>query len=86
MSNVTKQARVLAALQTNEKGLTEKQMSARFGVASPRATVFALRNKGYAIYANRNTDTAGRTKTFYRLGTPTRAVVAAGYKALTAGV
>lgn len=84
MMNVTKTSRVLAALQSNEKGLTEKQMSARFGVAAPRATIFSLRNKGYAIYANRKTDTAGRTKTFYRLGTPTRAVVAAGYKSLSA--
>jgi predicted ArsR family transcriptional regulator len=84
MSNVTKTARVLNALSVAGKGLTEKQMTARFGVVSPRAIVHALRNKGYAIYANQNTDTAGRTKTFYRLGTPTRAVVAAGYRAMSA--
>ena len=46
----------------------------------------ALRMKGFAIYANQNTDTKGRTKTFYRLGTPSRAVVAAGYRALAAGL
>lgn len=40
--------------------------------------------KGFAVYANQRTDTAGRTKTFYRVGTPSRAVVAAGYKALAA--
>ena len=84
MMNVTKTSRVLAALQSNEKGLTEKQISARFGVAAPRGAIFNLRSKGYAIYANRKTDTAGRTKTFYRLGTPTRAVVAAGYRSLSA--
>ena len=84
--NVTKEARVLEALQTNNKGLTAAQIESRFGVGNARSTVSALRMKGFAIYANQSTDTKGRTKTFYRLGTPSRAVVAAGYKALAAGL
>ena len=44
--------------------------------------VSSLRMKGFPIYANEHTDTKGRTKTFYRLGTPSRKVIAAGYKAL----
>jgi len=40
--------------------------------------------KGFAIFANQHTDTKGRSKTFYRLGTPPRSVVAAGYRALAA--
>jgi len=40
--------------------------------------------KGFAIYANESTDTKGRVKIKYRLGRPSRAVVAAGYKALAA--
>jgi predicted transcriptional regulator len=79
----TKQDRVLAALRNGEE-LTGKQIRARFGVGNPRATVSALRMKGFAIYANERTDTKGRTKSFYRLGTPSRAVVAAGYRALAA--
>jgi predicted ArsR family transcriptional regulator len=88
MSNtlITKEARVLDALQANNKGLTAAQIEARFGVGNARSTVSALRMKGYAIYANQNTDTKGRTKTFYRLGTPSRAVVAAGYRAMAAGL
>jgi len=85
MTVVTKEARVLSALQTNDKGLTAAQMTSRFGVANPTATVTALRQKGYAIYANRMTNKGGETRTFYRLGTPSRAVVAAGYKAIAAG-
>ena len=86
MSNVvTKEARVLEALQTNTRGLTAAQIESRFGVGNARSTVSALRMKGYAIYANQHTDTKGRTKTFYRLGTPSRAVVAAGYRAIAAG-
>jgi predicted ArsR family transcriptional regulator len=82
---VTKETRVLEALRTNTTGLTAAQIEARFGVGNARSTVSALRMKGYAIYANQRTDTKGRTKTFYRLGTPSRAVVAAGYRALARG-
>lgn len=81
---VTKESRVLAALQADSKGLTAAQMSARFGVANPTATITSLRQKGFAIYANRLTNKGGETRTFYRLGTPSRSVVAAGYRAIAA--
>ncbi len=77
----SKQARVLAALESVEKGLTAKQIEARFG-GNATATVSDLRFKGFPIYANKHTDTKGRTKTFFRLGTPSRKVLAAGYRAL----
>jgi predicted ArsR family transcriptional regulator len=90
MSNTTttstKEGRVLEALKANDRGLTAAQIESQFGVGNARSTVSALRMKGYAIYANQKTDTKGRTKTFYRLGTPSRAVIAAGYKALAAGL
>jgi predicted ArsR family transcriptional regulator len=89
MSNtntVTKENRVLEALRANDRGLTAAQIETRFGVGNARSTVSALRMKGFAIYANQLTDTKGRTKTFYRLGTPSRAVVAAGYRALAQGL
>jgi predicted ArsR family transcriptional regulator len=81
----TKESRVLEALRENNKGLTAAQIETRFGVGNARSTVSSLRMKGYAIYANRHTDTKGRVKTFYRLGTPSREVVAAGYRALAQG-
>ena len=77
----SKQARVLAALEAVEKGLTAKQIEARFG-GNATATVSDLRFKGFPIYANQHTDAKGRTKTFFRLGTPSRKVLAAGYRAL----
>lgn len=85
MSTTTKKAALLAALQKTYRGLTAAQIEARFQVSNPRATISDLRMDGFAIYANKHTDTKGRVKTFYRLGTPSRAVVAAGYKALAAG-
>ena len=77
----SKSARVLAALESGEE-LTGKQIASRFSVGNPRALVSALRMNGYAIYANQRTDTKGRVKTKYRIGTAARSVVAAGYRAI----
>ena len=77
----TGQDKVLAVLKTGV-ALTAKQIEARFGVGNARSTVSALRMKGFAIYCNESVDTKGRVKNKYRLGTPSRAVVAAGYRAL----
>ena len=83
--NVSKQSRVLEALQSGEQ-LTAKQIAARFGVKNPTATISDIRLSGFAVYANKHTDTKGRVSTKYRLGTPSREVVAAGYKALAMGL
>ena len=81
---MTKSERLVEALRKGEE-LTAAQIKQRFGIANPTATVSDLRlNGGYAVYANQHTDTKGRVSTKYRLGTPSRAVVAAGYRALAA--
>lgn len=83
---MTKQERLLEVLQSGES-LTAKQIGARFGIANPTATVSDLRlHGGFAVYANQHTDTKGRVTTKYRLGRPSRAVVAAGYRAIAAGM
>lgn len=86
MSITTKKGAVLEALQNTNRGLTAAQIEARFGVGNARATISDLRFDGYAIYANSHTDTKGRTKTFYRLGTPNRAMVRAAFAAQAAGL
>ena len=80
-ANVTKTAKVLAALE-NGTELTGKQISARFGVKNVRALISSLRMQGYSVYCNQRTNGSGETTSKYRLGTPSRAVVAAGYQAL----
>jgi hypothetical protein len=80
-TTVNKTDRVLSAFEAGET-LTAAQIKARFGIANPRALVSSLRMKGYAVYGNARTNSKGETRTFYRLGTPSRSVVAAGYKAL----
>jgi predicted transcriptional regulator len=82
---MTKSSKLLAAFQSGEK-LTAAQITARFGIKNPRATVSDLRFSGYAIYANQHKDTKGRETTKYRLGNPSKRVIAAGYKALAAGL
>lgn len=81
----TKSGKLLEALQSGER-LTAKQIGARFGIANPTATVSDLRFNGYAIYANKHVDTKGRQTTKYRLGTPSRKLIAAGYRAMAAGL
>jgi hypothetical protein len=79
---MTKSERLIEAFEKGAE-LTAKQITQRFGFANPTATVSDLRLRtGLAIYANKRTNKLGGTYTKYRLGTPSRAVVAAGYKAL----
>jgi predicted ArsR family transcriptional regulator len=81
----SKQERLLEAFQSGEQ-MTAAQIKQRFSIANPTATVSDLRYEGFAIYANKHTDTKGRTTTKYRLGTPSREIVAAGYRALALGL
>jgi len=82
MTTQTKTQRLVDALQNGEQ-LTSKQIAARFGIANPTATVSDLRLRhGYAVYGNQKSDSRGRVTTKYRLGTPPRSVIAAGFRAL----
>ncbi len=79
--NTTKAAKVVAALE-NGTELTAKQISARYGVKNARALVSSLRMQGYPVYLNKRVSTYdGETYSKYRLGTATRSVIAAGYRA-----
>ena len=66
------------------------EMKNRFGVTNARALVTHLRQNGFAIYLNKTpayVDRNGNERkgvSRYRLGTPSRAIIAAGYKALAA--
>jgi hypothetical protein len=63
--------------------MSAKQITSQFGIASPSKVVSALRMEdGLPIYNNRHVDTKGRVVNKYRLGTPSRKVIAAGYRAL----
>ena len=81
-TTTTQAARVETAL-VNGAELTAKQISARYGVKNVRSVISKLRSEGLAIYLNKRVSSFdGETYMKYMLGTPTRAVVAAGYAAL----
>ena len=81
-TSVTKTAKVIAALE-NGTELTGKQIEARYSVGNARALISSIRMQGYPVYLNKRVSTFdGETYSKYRLGTPTRSVVAAGYQAL----
>jgi uncharacterized protein YjdB len=62
--------------------LTAQKMQSVFGIANPSATINDLRNDGHAIYLNSRINSNGEKVSFYRLGTPTKRMVAAGLFAL----
>lgn len=69
------------------RSLTAKQITAQFGIASPSKVISSLRMEdGLPIYNNKRVDTKGRTTYQYSLGTPSRKVIAAGYRALASKV
>ena len=82
MTATTQTAKVATALK-NGAELTAKQITSRYGVKNVRAVISKLRSEGFSIYLNKRVSSFdGETYMKYMLGTPTRAVVAAGYAAL----
>ena len=77
-------ARVLAYLSKDSEynTLTPQKMQSVFGVANPSATINELRNEGHAIYLNSRINANGDKVSFYRLGSPTKRLVAAGIAAI----
>ena len=85
-TKTSKTEKVITALKGGAE-LTAKQITARYGVGNVSAMISSLRMQGYPIYLNRRTSGfEGEKQVYmkYRLGTPKRSVVAAGYKALAA--
>jgi len=71
----TKKAKVLKLLSSG-KNITWKTLRTKFDLTSPRAMIDTLRNEGNCIYTNTVDGT-----TAYRLGEPSKAIIAAGLKA-----
>ena len=80
----TIKSKVLTALQSG-RTLSSAQLRSQFGAGNPQSVIQSLRFEGFPIYLNTVSDTKGRTRNVYRLGTPSRAVIAAGYQALASG-
>jgi biotin operon repressor len=84
MTKMTAKEKMLNAL-TKTGGyntFTVAQARARFGVKNVAARINELREEGYPIYTNTRKLSDGRTISFYRLGQPTRRMIAEGIKSL----
>jgi len=73
---LSKTQRVLNAFETG-RVITWKQLRSQFDLTSPQAMVDKLRRAGHMIYINESTK-----GTSYRLGTPTKSIIAAGIRKL----
>lgn len=62
--------------------LTAAQIRARFGITNVSARIEELRSEGYCIYTNKKTLDDGRRITYYKLGKPTKKMIAAAHAAL----
>ena len=71
---LTKKERVLNLLNKG-KSVTWSTLRSKFDLTSPRAMVDQLRTEGHMVYINQTSN-----GTSYRLGTPTKAILAAGVK------
>jgi len=62
--------------------LTVAQAQSRFGISNVGARIEELRAEGHCIYTNKKKLNDGRTITFYRLGKPTREMIAMAHAVL----
>jgi Helix-turn-helix domain len=82
----TKQGKLFNALVLNGETLTASQIAKRFSIKNPTATISEIRHAGFAIYGNQRVAGNGVKVTEYRHGKASRRIIAAGYKALAAGL
>jgi len=75
--------KMLATLKKQDgyNTFTTKQAQHRFGITNVSARIEELRKEGHCIYTNTRKLEDGRKISFYRLGTPTKAMVQAALRA-----
>ena len=74
-SNTNATQKLLKYLQ-NGYDITASQARTRFGITNVSARISELHKAGFPIYLNEKTTSQGYTIKAYRLGTPTRRMVA----------
>lgn len=76
---MTMKQKIFQALVVEGKQKTAAQLAAQLGTTptTVAARISEIRDEGYAIYSNRQVDTKGRVKYFYKHGRPSKAMVRA---------
>lgn len=81
----TKTFKLFNALYNGDK-VTAAQAEKRFGIKNIAAEASRIRAHGYAVYSNSRKAGNGVNVTEYEMGTPSREIVALGYKAKALGI
>jgi len=81
----TKTYKLFSALNSGET-VTASQAAKRFGIKNISAEVSRIRQSGFAVYADSRKAGNGVTVTEYKIGKPSRKLIAAGYKAMSLGL
>ena len=63
------------------ESVTWKEAQTKFNLSKPSAVVDKIREEGHCVYINKN-----KSGTYYRIGTPSKAIIAAGFAALEPSV
>ena len=80
---MSKQAKLLNYLYTG-KEVTARQISGSFGLKNPHGAIYSLREQGHCIYSNKAKLADGTETTKYRVGRPSRRMIAAANAVLGA--
>ena len=72
---MSKQAKLLNYLSTGAQ-VTARQISGSFGLKNPHGAIHELRNQGHCIYSNKAKLADGSETVKYRIGRPTKRMVA----------
>lgn len=72
---MSKHAKLLNHLQAGNE-VTAKQIEGYFGIKSPSRAVSYLREQGHCVYANKSSLSDGTVTTKYRIGRPSKRMVA----------
>ena len=81
----TKTYKLFSALHSGET-VTASQAAKRFGIKNMSAEVSRIRQSGFAVYCNTRKAGNGVQVSEYAIGTPSRKLIAAGYRAMALGL
>jgi len=81
----TKTHKLFIALKSGE-AVTASAAEKRFGIKNVSAEVSRIRAAGFAVYGNVRTAGNNVEVKEYVMGQPSRALIAAGYKAMSLGI
>ncbi len=76
---MTKTNKLLKSLQDGNQ-FTAAQIQRKFGIRNPTASIDTLRLDGYSIYLNERKASKNTVVKTYRLGTPSRRMVAQAFE------